>query len=102
MTHDDRIRVAAAIAPLAALVGALWALRQGFAVEPIGWTAALAYGAVLALLTAALDAPLGAVAVTSLKYTALTVAYSVWLAVAALYAVWQLARGRGAPKGVFV
>ncbi|MBV9025215.1 MAG: hypothetical protein JO362_15810 [Streptomycetaceae bacterium] len=99
MTHDDRTRVTAVIALLAALLSTLWALQHGLAPQSIAWTSGLTYGAVGLLTASALQAPLGAVAVTSVKYAGITMAYSAWIAVAGIYAGCQLLRGR-APKGM--
>ncbi|QKZ20581.1 hypothetical protein [Streptomyces chartreusis] len=102
MTHDDRVQAAAVIALLAAVLAAVWGWRQGLAFEPIGWTSGAAYGAALLFVAPALKAPTGATAVTSIKYALLTTAYSVWVAVAGVYAIGQLLFGReDSSKGVF-
>lgn len=104
MTHNDRVQASASIALLAALLAAVWAWRTGLDAESLGWLAGGAYGAVVVFLAPALHAPTGAVAVTSIKYAALTAAFSVWVAAAGTYAIVQLLRGRAAstPKGAFV
>ncbi|MFD8386536.1 hypothetical protein ACFV2X_49945 [Streptomyces sp. NPDC059679] len=101
MTHDDRAQATAVIALLAALLAAVWAWRLGWGPTACAEVTGVVYVAVAALVSSALHAPLGAVVVTSVKYTAITAAYSVWVAAAALYAVCRLLSGRTS-KGVFV
>ncbi|ATL88759.1 hypothetical protein [Streptomyces malaysiensis] len=101
MTRDDSAQVTAILALLAAPLAAVWAWRQGLGTLTSAEVAGLVYGAVASLVGSKLRAPLGAVVVTSVKYAAITAAYSVWLAVAALYAGWRLLRGR-TPKGAFL
>jgi hypothetical protein len=101
VTHDDRVQAAAVIALLAAVLAAVWGWRQGLAPEPIAWTSGAAYGAALLFVAPALQAPSGETAVTSIKYAALTTAYSVWVAVAGVYAIGQMLNGRRTSKGVF-
>ncbi|GAA0357554.1 hypothetical protein PV735_46750 [Streptomyces turgidiscabies] len=101
MTNDDRVQTAAVIALLAAVLAAVWGWRTGLASEPIAWLSGAAYGAALLFVAPALQAPPGATAVTSIKYAAFTTAYSVWVAVAGIYAIGQLLRGRADSKVVF-
>lgn len=100
MTDADRTQTTALISLLAALLGTLWALQHGLDPQAVALAAGLAYGVALTL-TAPLQAPLGAVLATSAKYTAITLAFSVWIAATGVHAGWQLLRGRGFAKGVF-
>lgn len=68
--------------------------------QGVALSAGLAYGAAL-ILAAPLQAPLGAVLATSIKYTAVTLAFAVWVAVTGVHAGWQLLRGHGFTKAVF-
>ncbi|MBU3865543.1 hypothetical protein KN815_16095 [Streptomyces sp. 4503] len=101
MRRDERAQVAAILALLAAVLAAVWAWRQGLGTMTSAEVAGLVYGAVASLVGSKLQASLGAVVVTSVKYAAITAAYSVWLVVAAVYAGWRLLRGR-APRGAFL
>lgn len=103
MTHDDRVRASAVIALLAAVLAAVWAWRQGLDPESLGLLAGAAYGAALLFVAPALKTSSAAAAVTSIKYAALTAAFSVWVAAAGTYAIVQLLRGRATstPKGAF-
>ncbi|WP_326655620.1 hypothetical protein [Streptomyces sp. NBC_01750] len=93
MSDDDRTQATALIALLAALLGTLWALQRGLDPQTVALAAGLAYGIALAL-TVPLQAPLGDVLATSAKYTGLTLAFSVWIALSGVYAGWELLRNR--------
>ncbi|MFM9449138.1 hypothetical protein [Streptomyces acidiscabies] len=98
MTYDDRVHISTLITLLAVVLAVTAAWQHGMDAEALGWTAAAVYATSVLALAPAMQAPSGAVATASIKYTVATFVFTMLAAAVGAHAVAQLLRGRQARR----